>query len=127
MGRTKEVYKYWKQVGKCGICGRPARKKEDGTYYSVCDRCYTRNATVNQRKAKAATDFVTKPTLCWKCQHAVPCREKGLGCNWSRRLEPVEGWEAVKREIKVAGSQSVSSYMVINCPMFKEDKKRCNQ
>lgn len=35
-------------------------------------------------------------TLCWCCKHAVPSKDGTIGCNWSKHLEPVEGWEAIE-------------------------------
>lgn len=55
--------------------------------------------------------------LCWECKNAVPNALKGNGCSWSRRLQPVEGWEAIEQN--PSGAQS-PGYRVVNCPEFVE-------
>lgn len=58
-----------------------------------------------------------KPTSqpCWTCQHAVPDPDKRRGCSWSRRLEPVRGWEAIRtRE---------GGYTILECPRYKPDEE----
>ena len=51
-----------------------------------------------------------QPTLCWECAKATG------GCQWSDRLQPVDGWEAIQTH-----NQTGSSYIVTNCPLFKRD------
>ena len=58
-------------------------------------------------------------TLCWTCQNAVPIPE-GKGCNWSRNLKPVEGWEA-KKTIKRPSEGRMESYCVRSCPEYIPD------
>ena len=53
-------------------------------------------------------------TICWKCKHAVPSLWKGTGCEWSRKLQPVPGWKAVKTKSYREG------YKVIKCPKFEK-------
>lgn len=57
-----------------------------------------------------------KDTICWKCGNAVPTTT-GTGCSWSRKLVPVDGWEA-KPTWK---DGEIVSYCVINCPLFTPD------
>lgn len=49
-------------------------------------------------------------TLCWDCKNACG------GCNWSKNLAPVKGWE-----VKIARSKCQVSYLVVRCPEFKRD------
>lgn len=55
----------------------------------------------------------SKQTLCWKCKNAVPSADGTYGCNWSRSLQPVEGWEATP--------SPHNSFHIINCPEFIPD------
>ena len=48
-----------------------------------------------------------KETLCFHCANA--CTN---GCNWSKNLEPVEGWTAEKNN---------QGYLVTDCPQFYPD------
>ena len=123
MGRPKELYSNRITDNKCGKCGRPARQKWDGTYYSLCDRCYKRQKNYEKRIAKGHSDFQRRETLCWKCQNAVPDKKKGTGCSWSISLKPVEGWTAQAVQIKLYENKTSPSFIVIACPMFKEGKK----
>ncbi|MBR5874830.1 MAG: hypothetical protein IKY90_08890 [Oscillospiraceae bacterium] len=55
-------------------------------------------------------------TICWNCKNA-------LGkCSWSKSFTPVKGWNAVRTEINQngVGSVGVESYLVKDCPLFKE-------
>lgn len=62
--------------------------------------------------ASHATQKSIKPTvsLCWMCKNAVP--DGTLGCSWSRKLKPVEGWYAKTDKIGT---------LVIACPEFIND------
>lgn len=126
MGRPKELYSNRITDNKCGKCGRPARQKWDGSYYSLCDRCYKRQKNYEARIEKGHKDFEKKETLCWRCKNAVPDKKKGTGCSWSKSFEPVEGWDAKEVQIKLYEGKSCTSYIVKKCPMFKEDEK-CKQ
>lgn len=71
-----------------------------------------------------------RETLCWRCKKAV------LGCSWSEKFEPVEGWDAepttirnsrhyrskttgrIENIVKITGS-----YCVKSCPLFEEDDR----
>ena len=64
----------------------------------------------------------TKNTLCWKCQNAVPSNTNG--CDWSRHGAPVEGWTAKPTKILQPPKATIDSYLVIDCPNFKPDKRR---
>lgn len=70
-----------------------------------------------------------KPTLCWRCQNAVP--DGTHGCPWSEKEKPVPGWNAEQNNLlqqyywrgKTA-SHYVTSYRVIDCPLFVPDLPR---
>jgi hypothetical protein len=57
-------------------------------------------------------------TLCWDCYNAG-CG----GCEWSKNLTPVKGWEAVKTHSEYGGD----GYLVINCPKFIRDAENGGQ
>lgn len=64
------------------------------------------------------------PTICWECWNAVPDKDS-RGCNWSRNLEPVEGWKAEPTSSLSQGTHHGkhyevvdNSYRVISCPEF---------
>lgn len=66
-----------------------------------------------------------RDTLCWNCKNT-----SGNKCTWfSEKAKPVDGWEAVRRDIFIESGSSryrkVKSYYVIDCPNFvKEDIER---
>lgn len=53
------------------------------------------------------------PSICWDCDHSVPCLEERRGCRWSIEEKPVPGWEAIK---------TGTSYRVIRCPKFRKSE-----
>lgn len=59
-------------------------------------------------------------TLCWSCANAVPDESGKRGCAWSRRFEPVKGWDA--QETRLYGGDGSKrfqkSYCVRQCPEF---------
>ena len=61
-----------------------------------------------------------KQTLCWRCQNA--CGD----CPWSDgTFTPVKGWKARRTIIRVNElGEIVTSYLVQECPMFKDDTKK---
>lgn len=65
-------------------------------------------------------------TLCWRCANAVPDREGGRGCTWSRSGIPVAGWEAVRRDLRLgrlSDGVKLESYRVQKCPCFAPDEQ----
>lgn len=59
--------------------------------------------------------LVARPQqLCWSCLHAVPSEITGRGCEWSRDLRPVPGWEA---EMVNKGSMSLT-WSIRRCPKY---------
>lgn len=66
-----------------------------------------------------------KETLCWSCKNAVPDMEGKHGCSWSRKFEPVEGWETkvTKRKTKLFAKGTYyyvedEGIEVVKCPEF---------
>ena len=59
-----------------------------------------------------------KASLCWDCKNAVPNPDTGVGCSWSERFIPVEGWDAAERNLFGQHDSEVTSYHVIACPEF---------
>ena len=59
-------------------------------------------------------------TLCWTCGRAYG------GCSWSRYKvqEPVPGWTAERRDIRIAPElPKVESYVVTDCPLYIVDRQ----
>jgi hypothetical protein len=65
---------------------------------------------------------ITSSQLCWTCVNAVPSTEAGTGCEWSRFLEPVPGWEAKK--VKSGSGLDGTTYSISECPKYKPDPPR---
>jgi len=61
-------------------------------------------------------------TLCWKCKNA--CGD----CSWSDHWEhsPVPGWNAAPTVMKNDGRVDVS-YIVIECPEFYPEDRKCER
>lgn len=66
-------------------------------------------------KRLAAMGYVPR-TLCELCGNACG------GCRWSKAgvQQPVTGWEALRRDIKMEG-EMVESYVVLDCPEYKPE------
>ena len=126
MGRDKAKGLYWKLNNRCTTCGRPAKQREDGTFYSVCEVCYNRAKYANERKAKGkkGAEKGKRHSLCWDCRNALPISARGTGCSWSRSLTPVEGWTAIPCQQIVNEYKTVTSYEVKKCPLFEKDPER---
>lgn len=63
-------------------------------------------------------------TLCWQCKNAVPSIVKNRGCNWSRKLEPVEGWDAEETVVgAIRDMDKAKGFRVISCPEFIDDNE----
>lgn len=61
-------------------------------------------------------------TICFNCKNSCPNPSKGIGCEWSRDLHPVPGWEAIRKDIRpnIIGRTPLVSYVVVSCPKFVE-------
>lgn len=62
-------------------------------------------------------------SICWDCKNAVPGERRG--CSWSREFRPVEGWEALRRDIRPVKRRrrtppAHESYRVLCCPRFEK-------
>lgn len=80
-----------------------------------------------RRRENMAPQFQKTRTLCWECRNAVPDGKRG--CNWSRHLDPVEGWDAVETSvIRIDGGhpKRIMSALVLGCPEFVPDKEKEN-
>lgn len=64
-------------------------------------------------------------TLCWSCANAAPSADGERGCPWSLEGKPVEGWSAIRRDIRLQNPKkkenvrSVESYLVVACPLYR--------
>ena len=63
--------------------------------------------------------------ICFDCKNAVP-DNNGHGCPWSRKFEPVPGWDA-KPVTVGAGAYTVDTYQIFGCPLFdpEDDARVC--
>lgn len=108
-----------KSAGLCLKCGvfppRPG--------VQLCVACAERQREWYQNNRKKQEHTMTN-TICIDCKHAVPTADGRFGCEWSRSFQPVTGWVAVRRDLKVqegAGRTRLSlSYKVESCPKFIE-------
>lgn len=57
------------------------------------------------------------PSICWNC-----ARASDSSCSWSRNFTPVKGWKAVKCNLDIQYSDTIS-YNVITCPEFIPDRR----
>lgn len=58
-------------------------------------------------------------SLCWDCGNSI-CG----GCPWAKSFKPVPGWKAQKRVIKMTDKVTETTFVVEECPMFKDDSAR---
>lgn len=69
--------------------------------------------------------FQLPATLCWDCKNAVPAADRKCGCSWSQWFRPVEGWEAIRKDVRVISGGTKErlseSYIVKKCPQFAKD------
>lgn len=65
------------------------------------------------------------PTLCWGCKNAVPNAAGTKGCSWSRRFEPVYGWDAKPTVLQWSHGKNAgdASFIVRKCPEFVGDAR----
>lgn len=74
---------------------------------------------VKEQNEKYNYNYVrVKHTLCWDCANATG------SCTWSRLLEPVEGWTAIKvkgKPYKLNPEINTDTYIVQACPEFIRD------
>jgi len=76
------------------------------SYQNVTDICKTYNIKV---KSSQRID-----TLCWKCANACG------GCSWSDKFKPVQDWNVTPTKLYVTKNKKTNSYIVHECPCFKE-------
>lgn len=60
----------------------------------------------------------SKDTLCWDCEKA------NCGCSWSLHYIPVDGWTAIPTKINDPHTNTVDSFIVTDCPLFKSDRHK---
>ena len=65
-------------------------------------------------------------TICWNCKNAVPSEDGLVGCNWSRNLQPVDGWTAEETVMNLDYGDAKNrvvrrevGYVVLDCPGFE--------
>jgi len=55
-------------------------------------------------------------SICWRCAKAAG------GCAWSRIGEPIDGWKASLRPVRVEPGRYTDSYEVFACPEFEYEE-----
>lgn len=110
-------------AGLCAKCGKLPHRPGVQT----CVSCFEKQKESDRKKYLKKVEkkkFVNPNTICIDCKHAVPTADGRYGCEWSRSFQPVAGWVAVRRDLKVQeGSRRVRlslSYKVESCPKFIE-------
>jgi len=60
------------------------------------------------------------PTLCWNCKNT-----NRFKCSWfdPKNPKPVDGWEAVRRDLLVY-NRRIESYCVVRCPNYVPEEPR---
>ena len=69
---------------------------------------------VIRRKNGALNQWQYPQQICWGC-----ARASGF-CDWSRKLKPIEGWEARAVRSSYDGQKN---YLISKCPLFVPDAK----
>lgn len=102
----------------CLSCGKEFEGDKGRKY---CNRsCANRENNKNKKSVKNS--------LCWSCIHAVPSKEKGTGCIWSRSVGeiPVDGCE-YKEKITFPRDNNIIRKAVLKimtkCPEYQQDVK----
>lgn len=101
------------------------RLSESGATPEEAARALNRSInSINYKDGRLNTRMAYKPvehgTLCWRCLNAVPNPATGAGCEWSRNFQPVPGWDADYRPVKLPDTRVCESYFVTKCPLFAE-------
>ena len=88
-------------------------RREDGAVQSDTEQ-KKRDGSV--RSIHMNMNFMTtEKTLCWDCANAMGT------CSWSKKMIPVEGWEAIPTEKQQFRGEPLKSFLVTKCPEFKRD------
>lgn len=115
-------------AGLCAKCGKFPHRPGVQTCVPCSEKQKEQDRKKNLRKAAEKElerrESERPNTICIDCKHAVPTADGKYGCEWSRSFQPVTGWVAVRRDLKVqegAGRTRLSlSYKVESCPKFIE-------
>lgn len=63
-----------------------------------------------------------KANICINCKNAVP-DNRGHGCPWSERFDPVHGWTAEPSVLRAGYGKPIETYRITACPMFDRDDR----
>ena len=102
---TRQIMKYYNKEKakrppkKCKFCGKEFIANHKSRLY-CSDDCarrgkYTTITKWQLKKQMRETQKNYTDSLCWHCEKTCG------GCSWSRKLIPVEGWEAKKVKLKI--------------------------
>ena len=68
-------------------------------------------------------EFNKPKSLCWDCAKACG------GCAWSDhwKHQPIDGWTAIRNDLKSKEGETIESYIVTGCPEFERDAEGYGQ
>ena len=98
LGRTRSY------VTKATTHGKPIKKAYTGERFT---------AQYPERKAYKKNVTGKREQLCCTCNKACG------GCSWSKRFEPVAGWDAVPTVIRQSRCPDVHSFSIMKCPEYE--------
>ena len=81
-----------------------------------------KDSPVTPRPRKIRKNYPVEVLQKFKCQLCTTCARASGFCSWSRKLVPVEGWDAEPTSVKaVSNNGSYESYRVKTCPLYIQD------
>lgn len=106
----------------CPVCGEDfwTTRKDQKYCCSKCKEIASRERAKINRRLNGGIGYENAGSLCWRCRHAVPSIfEENKGCSWSRRFEPIPGWEAREVFYTRDDEKIPGGYLVKSCPEFE--------
>ena len=98
----------------CSWCGKEFVRKKNEKY---CSQSCAWKAKQQHSQRKSKPQLSANGTLCWHCEWATGKEGK---CPWVRSFTPVPGWTAKQTYLRQTEGQFTESYIVKDCPLFKE-------
>ena len=102
-------------MGRCKYCGGDTGRNKKWCNME-CRRAYFSGKSLSgkykRKEYKSAYIPQKNEQLCWTCQKATTGE-----CSWSRKLIPVDGWDAVPSKVHASG------FRIRQCPEYVSDKE----
>ncbi len=124
---STETYHRRRAEGKCPYCGGKPQKGRV-TCRSCQDKQNAKNKAYLNDEVPEDAKKVKAHTLCWDCWRTT-ARQPDQYCPWIHDFEPVEGWEAERKDIKVTNTHGKyshthfeESFTVKKCPLFMAER-----